>query len=130
MGFQAGLSESQGLLHVLDFFFRKDAIKEHSFDIVLLEVLVKSGCHMKDNVKRFQLSCGRCHFTEVSPPYLLEAFCHPLNFEACRISNLIMFQVADELTAQNAAVSGNFGARDEFEHFHVVEAGKFSFSSL
>ena len=39
--FQAGLRESGWLLHVLDFFFRKDSIQECSLDIVLLEMPVK-----------------------------------------------------------------------------------------
>ena len=90
--FQAGLSESGRLLHVLDFFFWKDSIQEHSLDIVLLKMPVKGSSHMEHYMKRFESGSGRCHLTEVSPPDLLESFCHPMDLETYWVSNFIALQ--------------------------------------
>lgn len=120
VSFQARLGKSGQLLHVLDFFFGKDSIQEHSLDIVLLETPVKGSGYVENHVKRFKSSSGRCCFTEDSPPDLLESFCHPSNFEVYQISDFIMFQLADEPPTQNAAVSGDFRTRDECIYTHIM----------
>ena len=53
---------------------------------------------MKHFMKRFESGSGRCCLTEVSPPDLLESFCHPTDLETYWIADFIVLQSTYKLS--------------------------------